>query len=145
MKKATETSFILLSQISELWQNEIKTELDKYDLTNAEFIALSSLLWLTEQQEQVTQVNVCTYSNIKPMNTSIVLRKIQNRKFIQRKEHPVDTRAKLINLTAEGIKVTTEIVQKIEAINARFFAISPKEVNDFTKKLKDIRDTKKSN
>jgi DNA-binding MarR family transcriptional regulator len=143
MKKATETSFILLSQVSELWQDEIKTELDKYNLTNAEFVVLSSLLWLTEQQEQVTQVNVCTYSNTKPMNTSIVLRKIQNRKFIQRKEHPVDTRAKLINLTAEGTKVTNEIVQKIEAINARFFGVSAKEVADFTKKLKDIRDAKK--
>ena len=77
MKKATETSFILLSQINELWQEEVKVELAKYNLTNAEFVVMSSLLWLAEQQEQVTQVNVCTYSNTKPMNTSIVLRKMQ--------------------------------------------------------------------
>jgi DNA-binding MarR family transcriptional regulator len=139
----TESSFTLLSQVIDLWQDELKAELSQYKLSYIEFTVLTSLLYLREQRNEVTQVNICTYANIKPMNASIVVRGLQAKGFIKRQEHSIDTRAKAINFTTEGLKTLQTAVTEVEALNVSFFETSQAELLKVTKKLEEIRNTKK--
>ena len=142
MKTTTETSFTLITQVIDLWQQELKIEFRKYNLSYVEFTVLSSLLWLKEQQEEVTQVNICNYANIKPMNASIIVRGLQTKGFIKCQEHSVDTRAKAINITAEGLKKMQILTKQVEALNNTFLEIPQQDFLKFTKKLETIRNNK---
>ncbi|MEQ1733869.1 MAG: MarR family winged helix-turn-helix transcriptional regulator [Bacteroidia bacterium] len=136
---ATESSFMLLSQITNLWQADISAELKEHHLTLTEFTILSSVYWLAQQKSEVTQVNVCTHSNTKAMNASIILRKLQALGFLKRKEHSIDTRAKTISLTPKGADIIKNILIEVNLINNRFFSISKNKEESFIKKLEDIR------
>ncbi|MEQ1732956.1 MAG: MarR family winged helix-turn-helix transcriptional regulator [Bacteroidia bacterium] len=95
-------------------QKHFKTTLDKHNLTSAEFIVLKSIIDLSANNTHISQMNICTYANIKPMNTSILLRKLTARKLVQRHEHPIDTRAKAISLTSAGQKTITEVLNNVD-------------------------------
>jgi DNA-binding MarR family transcriptional regulator len=143
MKKTTqETTYDLLQQVTELWQAEIKLELNEYNLTATEFTMLSSIAYLTQNNTEVTQTEVCNYAQIKPMNASILLRKLNVRKFVQRKEHSIDTRAKTITLTTLGEETVLKISTEISEISNRFFGIPKNRLAEFTKHLQEIRDRK---
>jgi MarR family transcriptional regulator, organic hydroperoxide resistance regulator len=126
MKNTTpETTFNLLAQVTELWQAEVKVKLNEYNLTLLEYTVLSSIVHLTKESTEMTQTKVSSHTQIKAMNTSIIMRKLQTKKLIQRKEHPVDTRAKTISLTPIGEKKITDVVQAVEALTVSFFKIEP--------------------
>jgi DNA-binding MarR family transcriptional regulator len=138
-----ETTFTLITQVSDLWQESVNEELKKNGLTTNEFNILNSLIWLKNESTHVTQVNICEYINVKPMNTSIIMRKLQTKKLIQRKEHPVDTRAKTISLTPIGEKKIADVVQAVEALTVSFFKIEPSKIAEFNKRILEIRNNKK--
>ncbi|MEQ1733719.1 MAG: MarR family winged helix-turn-helix transcriptional regulator [Bacteroidia bacterium] len=138
-----ETTFTLITQVSDLWQESVNEELKKNGLTNNEFNILNSLIWLKNESAHVTQVNICEYINVKPMNTSIIMHKLQTKKLIQRKEHPVDTRAKTISLTPIGEKKIADVVQAVEALTVSFFKIEPSKIAEFNKRILEIRNNKK--
>jgi DNA-binding MarR family transcriptional regulator len=142
MKSTQETTFNLLSQVTELWQAEVKAELNKYSLTILEFTVLSSIVHLAQNNNEIIQTAVSTYTQLKPMNMSILLRKLQARNFIQRQEHSIDTRAKTITLTPLGKETVVKITFKINEIMAMFFQLSKSQEVAFTNKLQQIRDSK---
>jgi DNA-binding MarR family transcriptional regulator len=137
-----ETSFTLISQIVQLWQNETQILLDKNGLSQPEFTMLASAYSLCTKAKNTTQVNLCNYAGVKQMNASILLRKLQNRKFLSRKEHPIDTRAKTVQLTPLGEQTAAKILNEIEEINKHFFQLSKSDETAFNNKLKQIRDSK---
>ena len=139
-----ETTFALLTQVNDLWHESINKELKNNGLTVNEFTILNSLAAIKNENVHVTQVNICDYINTKPMNTSIIMRKLQTKKLIQRKEHPVDTRAKTVSLTAIGEKKIIETTQAIDALTARFFNIESNKIADFNKRILEIRNNKLS-
>jgi DNA-binding MarR family transcriptional regulator len=89
---------------------QFKITLIKHGLKSTEFIMLKSIIDLTTDNTHISQMDLCTYANTKPMNTSILLRKLVARKLVQRREHPIDTRAKAISLTSTGKKTITELL-----------------------------------
>ncbi|MEQ1733870.1 MAG: winged helix DNA-binding protein [Bacteroidia bacterium] len=91
-------------------KKQLKTILGKHNLTTAEFVVLQSIQNLSTDNTHISQMDLCTYANTKPMNTSILLRKLVARKLVQRREHPIDTRAKAVSLTSTGKKTITELL-----------------------------------
>ena len=59
----------------------------------------------------------------------IILIENVNKNFISRKEHPVDTRAKVIELTNEGKKTLNLALKDVEAFDEKFFAKIENEEN----------------
>src|SRR2546421_4617201 len=102
-KKAEDSSGFLLWQVTTYWQRGIKKGLDKHNLTHAQYVLLASLMWLARKKENVTQIDLSNHSKIDPMTTSTVLRTLQTKGFVERKEHFSDTRAKIVALTENGI------------------------------------------
>jgi DNA-binding MarR family transcriptional regulator len=136
-----EMSFMIINHVIDAWNNEMKLLLNKHSLTQTEFNMLASAYWFHLQNKSVTQVNVCSYAGIKQMNASIILRKLQVRKFLLRKEHPVDTRAKTIHLSTDGIQTTINLLTEVDKINSRFFGIPKGNETSFNKKIQEIRNS----
>jgi DNA-binding MarR family transcriptional regulator len=121
VKKAEDSSGFLLWQVTTLWQRGIKKALDAIDITHPQFVVLASLLWLSKQQESVTQIDLSLHSKIDPMTTSIIIRTLERKELIKRKEHHTDTRAKTVALTSAGTKITRQAVRIIEKFDNQFF------------------------
>lgn len=134
-EKAEDSSGFLLWQVTNLWQREIKKALDKFGLTHSQFVLLASVYWLSLHQEDVTQINLSAHTKIDPMTTSKVLRTLQTKGLLQRKEHHTDTRAKTVALTDSGKKITKEAVTTVEKFDELFFAPLGSKTNDFNNKL----------
>ncbi|EMO30141.1 transcriptional regulator, MarR family [Leptospira interrogans serovar Bataviae str. HAI135] len=85
--------------------------------------------------EDVTQVKLSRHTKIDPMTTSSVLRTLQSKKLILRREHSTDTRAKIVELTEVGKKVTQKAVKLVETFDSNFFTSVDNEIVDFNLKL----------
>lgn len=126
----------LLWQVTNLWQREIRKALEEYDLTHSQFVLLASILWLSSKKNtNITQVLLSEHTKIDPMTTSTVLRTLQRKGLIQRKEHETDTRAKTVDLTAAGSKVAAMAVKTVEKFDAAFFSSLKEHQKKFNNKL----------
>ncbi len=131
MKQHTEKTFsvatpedspgFLLWQVTTLWQRGIKKALDSIDITHPQFVILASILWLSAKKTGITQIELSQHSKIDPMTTSTIIRTLLRKKLIERKEHPTDTRAKIVVLTEKGKKVSSQAVKIIEKFDNAFF------------------------
>lgn len=134
--KAEDSPGYLLWQVTTLWQREIKKRLDELNLTHSQYVLLASLLWLTGQDRPVTQIDLSLHSKIDPMTTSTVLRTLEKKGWVQRAEHPTDTRAKTVVLTPAGIDLVRRAIPVVEQTDFSFFsATDVGELNGHLRKL----------
>ena len=121
----------LLGQLTMLWQRKQKKVLDPLDLTQTQFVLLAALGWLLKSSNAVTQVDIANQSNADRMMVSKVLRTLQEKGFITRQEHEIDTRAKIIKLTNSGETVLQKAIIAIENADVAFFATPEIELSEF--------------
>lgn len=130
-----ESSGFLLWQVTNLWQREIKKALEIYDLTHSQFVLLASILWLSQDNNNITQILLSSHTKIDPMTTSTVLRTLQKKGFLQRQEHETDTRAKTVLLTPNGKEIAKLAVKTVEQFDHVFFKDLGNETTEFNLKL----------
>ena len=120
-KSPDESPGYLLGQLTLLWQRKQKKVLDPLDLTQTQFVLLAALGWLSKKNKAVTQVDIAKQSNADRMMVSKVLRTLEDKKFVTRKEHKTDTRAKTISLTTAGADILQQALIAIETADLEFF------------------------
>jgi len=120
-KPADSTGF-LLWQAHNQWQKEIKRALKPLDLTHVQFVLLSSLIWLETQQKVITQTDLAEVAKTDIMMTSNVLKKLEDKDLIIRKDHPEDSRAKTISLTKEGLSLAKAGLTSLEKFDNVLFS-----------------------
>lgn len=125
-KSPNDATGFLLYKTYNLWQREIKRSLKEFDLTHTQFVILASTYWLVLNQDSVTQVEVANHAEMDIMMTSNVLRTLEKKDIVTRKEHAIDTRAKVVSITDKGITTLTKAIKVVEGFDREFF-----------KKLKD--------
>jgi DNA-binding MarR family transcriptional regulator len=128
----------LFWQVSNVWEKEIKRVLEQFDLSHAQLMILSSVNSLSQQKESVTQILLSEYAKIDPMTTSKVVRSLQNRGYIKRKEYLKDTRAKTVHITEKGQKLLKDAFKEVDRFDKEFFSNLNKASSDFNKKLASI-------
>lgn len=116
-----DSSGYLLWQLTMLWQRKMKKELDKVGLTHTQFVVLAVLSWLSETNKVVTQVDIASHAKTDRMMTSKVLRTLQDKGFINRTEHPTDTRAKCVLITDLGLENIRKAAQIVDKVDHEFF------------------------
>ncbi|MGB5394567.1 MAG: MarR family transcriptional regulator [Lutimonas sp.] len=135
--KPEEDLGFLLWQITMTWQRKLNRALDEIDLTHTQFAILSALRSLLKESNDVTQKAIAERSNTDTMMVSKVLRTLEKKGFVERKEHKTDTRAKCVFLTQKGINTFQEAFKIAWAANQDFFnKLSDKE--NFVKELQRI-------
>lgn len=127
----------LLWQITMTWQRQLNRALDKIDLTHTQFAIISALRSLLKESNTVTQKAIAERSNTDAMMVSKVLRTLEKKGFVERKEHQTDTRAKCVFLTSKGISTFQNAFKITSAANQDFLSkLSDKD--NFIKELQRL-------
>lgn len=134
----------LIGQLTMLWQRKQKKVLDPLDLTQTQLALLAALGWLSKKSDAVTQVDIARQSNADRMMVSKVLRTLVDKKFITRREHPTDTRAKVIQLTPEGEKVLQKALAAVVDVDHEFFAVLDTDLSRFNANMVTLIDINKT-
>lgn len=128
----------LLAQLTLLWQRKQKKVLDPLDLTHTQFVLLTSIAWLTNKGENITQVEIANLNNYDRMMVSKVLRTLEEKKLITRKVHSTDTRAKIVELTTNGRNILQTALTNVEEADIEFFASINKNLSNFNDYLQTL-------
>ena len=120
--KAEDSTGFLLWQLTTLWQREIRKVLEPFDLTHSQYVLLASIHWLSLQRQEITQILISQHTQIDPMTTSTVLRTLQAKNLLKRREHSSDTRAKSVALTEKGKEIIKQAVIAVENFDHAFFS-----------------------
>ena len=112
---------LLFMRVYNKWHFLIKKELKRINLTHPQFVVLASLVYLSQNGDEVTQVMISKLSGIDVMTVSQILSLLEKHDFVKRKEHSRDTRAKAVTLNKKGEEVLQKAVPLIEQIDELFF------------------------
>lgn len=123
-KSPNDSPGYLLGQLTMLWQRKQKKVLDPLNLTQTQFVLLAAIGWLSKKSNVVTQIDIANQSNADRMMVSKVLRTLEDKGFITRKEHETDTRAKTIRLTTNGELILQKAIIEVENADLAFFALN---------------------
>lgn len=119
--KPSKSPGLLLWQVTTLWQRIIKKALEPYAITHPQFTLMAILLWLEENNQGPHQATLAQISKLDKMTISQALKILTSKGYLKRREHPMDTRAKLVTLTVEGKRLTTQLVSIVESIDRDLF------------------------
>ena len=103
------------------WHSIIKKELKKMNLTHPQFVVLASLAYLSQNDNEITQIMISKLAGIDVMTISQILSLLEKQNFVKRKEHSKDTRAKAVILSKKGEEVLQKAVPLVEQIDEIFF------------------------
>ena len=122
VERAEDSSGFLLWQVTSLWQQKIKKVLnEKYQLNHSQFVIMTSIHWLTLHNNEVTQVSLAQHTKMESMNVSQVLKSLQSKNYIIRREHPTDTRAKIVFLSLTGEQLIKQAIVDVDIVDKNFF------------------------
>ena len=130
-----ESTGLLFARVYNAWHGRVKKALQKVGLTHPQFIILTSLGYLELQQDLVTQVNLAAFSDMDVMTVSQVLKLLLKKGLVERREHPQDSRAKVVFLTDIGRERMNQALPLVEAIDHTYFGQLGIQVSDFNRLL----------
>ena len=130
-----ESTGLLFARVYNAWHGRVKKALQKVGLTHPQFIILTSLGYLGLQQDLVTQVNLAAFSDMDVMTVSQVLKLLLKKGLVERREHPQDSRAKVVFLTDIGRERMNQALPLVEAIDQTYFGQLGIQVSDFNRLL----------
>ncbi|BAW09364.1 MarR family transcriptional regulator [Nocardia seriolae] len=139
---ADESPGLLLWQVTNRWQAAQRAALAPFDLTHVQFVLLAALTWLTGRSggDPVTQRDVADQAATDPMMTSQVLRALEQKGLLERRDHPSDKRAKSLVPTESGVALVNRAIVAVESCDRDFFGPLGARTARFTAALRQLRD-----
>ena len=107
-------------QVSMLWQRKLKGELDKLEITHAQFLLLAALDYQSTQKKIVSQQDLATHCRIDKMMTSKILNIMQKKGLITRRKNKMDTRSKTLMLSEEGERILKAALKAVDRVDGDF-------------------------
>lgn len=108
--------------VTNAWQRALRKALHPLGLTHVQFAVLASVARLQGGTSLVTQSDVCRAGSLDPNMASDVVRSLESRGWVSRREHPSDRRAHRLELTAEGERMYHEGRAVVMPVKEAFFA-----------------------
>lgn len=118
----TEDIGFLIWKISKFWQRAKHKTLDEFGLTGPQLEMLGAICHLTLDKVDVTQIILSQEIDVDPMTTSIILRNLQKKGLVNRKESLTDTRARNVELTEAGNELFLKAIEKVKLLQSEIFA-----------------------
>ena len=128
---------ILIWQTSNLWQSKIRQILKNSDLTFNEYLILETLYKLIDEQENITQQDICKNSSIDRSVVSQKINGLEEKKLLMRSQ-PKDKRSYGLSLTNNGILLVESLISSVEKQESFIFDKLGSEIFNFTNSLKLI-------
>ncbi|MBA2597772.1 MAG: MarR family transcriptional regulator [Chloroflexota bacterium] len=117
-----ESPGFLLWQVTNLWQRRQRAALKPLGLTHVQFVLLAGIVWLSRENEVVTQSRLAHHAQTDPMMTSQVVRILEQKGLVVRTPHPRDTRANCLRATPQGMELTRQAMLLVEETDEAFFS-----------------------
>jgi DNA-binding MarR family transcriptional regulator len=133
--RAEDSPGFLLWQLTNLWQQRMRSALAPLGITHVQFVLLVSVAWLENSDKLVSQASLSRHAHTDVMMTSQVVRTLEEKGLLTRAMHPTDTRARVVSLTAEGRKVAQQAVTVVEAADEQFFRELGGQASDFARSM----------
>ena len=115
-----ESPGFLLWRVSNAWQRRQRAALQPLGLTHSQFVILACATWFGDK-EALTQARIGELTGVDPMTTSQIVRSLESMKYLTRRQHADDPRAKLIAVTSAGRVLAQKAVVVVEEADAAFF------------------------
>jgi DNA-binding MarR family transcriptional regulator len=138
--EADDSPGLLLWQVTNRWQAAIRAALAPLELTHVQFVLLASVTHLGGDGSPTTQRALADFAATDPMMTSQVLRTLENKGLVARRDHPQDRRAKAVAATEAGVALANRAVAVVERCDAEFFAPLGDDPRSFAVALRALRD-----
>lgn len=129
---------LLLWELTNLWQRHINNVLAEYDLTHVQFFILKGLKVLSEENKTITQIDLSKFTRMNVMMVSKVVRSLEEKNFVKRVPHPIDTRAKCLEITELGEKSFEKGLKAVKSLSHNFFQNKLSNFDDFIEALKTL-------
>lgn len=113
------TTGYLFSMIANDWQKNLNIVFEKYGIDTVEYSLLSALI--NTNNVSATQAILGQYSRLDKMTTSKMMRVMEDKKLLKRKESKIDTRAKTVEITEKGKKLFVNATQALEKFEKSYF------------------------
>lgn len=117
------------------WYAEVQKALRIIDLTHPQFVILTVTAYFQNHGQNPTQKMVSDHSLIDAMTTSQILRLLEKKQYVQRKQHPTDTRAKIVLLLDAGREKVNQGLPLIEKIDDIYFGSLQSNLSGFMNSL----------
>lgn len=125
---------LMLWQVTNSWQREIRAALAPFDLTHVQFVLLA-VLATVDGESLITQRDLSERAATDPMMTSQVLRALEEKHLVERLPHPTDRRALTLKATSTGVALVNRANAAVEAADRAYFSALGNKVQGFTECL----------
>lgn len=115
-------SGFLMWQITHLLKRDLNNKLAVFGITHMQFQILSAIAWLNRNDEIATQIELAKFSNIDAMMVSQVIKLLEKKDLVSRKQHKIDSRAKMIFLSENGYKLLQKAIEIVSESNVENFS-----------------------
>jgi DNA-binding MarR family transcriptional regulator len=110
----------LIWQLSNKWEKYVNQKLKEFNTNQGECFHLIALLQLSTRLSEVTQVDISEVTGGSIMNTSKILRSLEQKQWITR-QTASDSRAKSVAVTEAGLQVAIATTEGLAAANQDFY------------------------
>lgn len=118
----------LLLRATQAWRAEAAMALQPWALTVPQFLVIVDLYRVTRKNLPAPQqVELGNQLAMDANTTSQIVRALEERGLLSRAKHPVDRRARILELTADGLELAKESSAVVRRTNDRFFGQGPEE------------------
>lgn len=112
---------LIFMRVYNKWHGEIKKRLKSAGITHPQFVVITTLGYMSQFQEEITQVMIANMAGMDVMSVSQILILLEKKGIIERRAHSKDTRANAILLTPKGSEVMMKALPIVEEIDNLFF------------------------
>lgn len=104
----------LMWRITKIWQRGKNRILDEFGLTGPQLELLGAIYHMSRFKIETTQIVLSQETDIDPMTTSTILRNLQKKGLISRRESTTDTRARIVEVTKSGSDLFEKAIIKVK-------------------------------
>ncbi|WP_029904638.1 MarR family winged helix-turn-helix transcriptional regulator [Prevotella sp. 10(H)] len=117
----TEDVGYLIWRVSKYWQRGKHKVLDEFGLTSSQMELLGAIYHMSKHKMEATQIILSQETDIDPMTTSTILRNLEKKGLISRRESETDTRARIVETTPAGEELFEKAIIKLKTEQNRLF------------------------
>lgn len=118
----TDSPDYFLWQVYTEWQKGKNEIIAEYNITSAQMTLMTAIYWVIQSGHDNMQAIVANAAKMDKMTTSEVLKTLQKKGLVRRKKHALDTRAKVVELTEQGLEITVKALRKVNKYNINYFS-----------------------
>jgi len=118
----------LIWKIIKFWQRGKHRILDEYGITASQMEVMGAIYKRKNDHAEITQILLSLDTDIDPMTISTIIRNLQKKGLITRKESETDTRARVVELTENGNQLFQKALDKVKKEHNHLFRNVDKEI-----------------